>query len=191
MEPRMTRHAVSGKKPAGDAGKEGREIQAQVDARDREAATQKPAKEAVQAGQRDYPANFPPQHLAKPGHEADLEEPPHFDAPDYQGSAKLMDMVALITGADSGIGRAIAVLYAREGADIAIVYLEEHGDADDTKRAVEAEGRRCITIAGDVADLRFCEAAVEETIRQFGQIDVLVNNAAFQEHAERLEDLTE
>ena len=85
----------------------------------------------------------------------------------------------------------MAVLYAREGADVAIVYLDEHLDAEETKRMVEKEGRRCITIAGDVADFRFCEAAVEQTIAEFGRLDILVNNAAFQEHAARLEDLTE
>ena len=110
---------------------------------------------------------------------------------DVQSSPLRVRMIALITGGDSGIGRAVAVLYAREGADVVIVYLNEHRDAEDTKRAVEAEGRRCITMAGDVTDLRFCEAAVEETIRQFGQIDILVNNAAFQEHTDRLEDLSE
>jgi hypothetical protein len=113
------------------------------------------------------------------------------DAPDYKGSDKLLDMVALITGGDSGIGRAVAILYAREGADVAIIYLDEHVDAEETKRAVEAEGRRCITIAGDVVDFRFCEAAVKQTIAEFGKLDILVNNAAFQEHVSRLEDLTE
>jgi NAD(P)-dependent dehydrogenase (short-subunit alcohol dehydrogenase family) len=113
------------------------------------------------------------------------------EAPDYKGSDKLLDMVALITGGDSGIGRAVAILYAREGADVAIIYLDEHVDAEETKRAVEAEGRRCIMIAGDVADFRFCEAAVEQTIAEFGKLDILVNNAAFQEHVSRLEDLTE
>jgi NAD(P)-dependent dehydrogenase (short-subunit alcohol dehydrogenase family) len=113
------------------------------------------------------------------------------EAPDYKGSDKLLDMVALITGGDSGIGRAVAVLYAREGADVAIIYLDEHVDAEETKRMVEREGRRCITIAGDVVDFRFCEAAVKRTIAEFGKLDILVNNAAFQEHASRLEDLTE
>jgi NAD(P)-dependent dehydrogenase (short-subunit alcohol dehydrogenase family) len=147
--------------------------------------------DAMQAGAREYPDSFPKQHLKKPGLEAELDPAPMYQAPHYQGSGKLEGMTALITGGDSGIGRAVAVLYAREGADVAVVYLNEHRDADDTKRAVQAEGRRCITIAGDVADLRFCEAAVEETLRQFGQLDILVNNAAFQEHVGRLEDLTE
>jgi len=145
----------------------------------------------MQAGARAYPTSFPKQHLKKPGLESELAVQPMYEAPQYRGSDKLRDMVALITGGDSGIGRAVAVLYAREGADVAITYLNEHGDAETTKRAVEAEGRRCITMAGDVADLRFCEAAVEQTIDEFGKLDILVNNAAFQEHAEQLEDLAE
>jgi len=100
-------------------------------------------------------------------------------------------MAALITGGDSGIGRAVAVLYAREGADVAIAYLNEHEDAQETKRAVEAEGRRCILMAGDVAEPAFCQAAVDQTIAAFGHLDLLVNNAAFQEHVRSLEELTE
>jgi len=167
-------------------------IQEEVDRADKKAGVRKEAQDAaMQAGTREYPESFPKQHLKKPGLEAELDPAPMYQAPDYRGSGKLDNKVALITGGDSGIGRAVAVLYAREGADVAIVYLNEHRDADETKRAVEAEGRRCIAIAGDVVDWRFCEAAVEETLRQFGQLDILVNNAAFQEHAERLEDLTE
>jgi NAD(P)-dependent dehydrogenase (short-subunit alcohol dehydrogenase family) len=113
------------------------------------------------------------------------------DAPHYQGSGKLEGKVALITGADSGIGRAVAVLFAREGADIAVAYLNEHGDAEQTKTAVENEGRRCIVLAGDVADAKFCKAAVARTVKQFGRLDVLVNNAAFQEHVMDFADLTE
>jgi NAD(P)-dependent dehydrogenase (short-subunit alcohol dehydrogenase family) len=114
-----------------------------------------------------------------------------YDAPHYKGSEKLLDKVALITGGDSGIGWSVAVLYAREGADVAIAYLNEDEDAAETKRAVEAEGRRCITIAGDVANPKFCEAAVKETLKAFGQLDILVNNAAFQEHVLDFLDLTE
>ena len=115
---------------------------------------------------------------------------PLYRAPDYRGAGKLHDRVALITGGDSGIGRAVAVLYAREGADIAIVYLaEEAADAEETRRAVAAEGRRCLLIPGDVGDARFCERAVRRTLREFGRLDVLVNNAAFQQGCERIEDL--
>jgi NAD(P)-dependent dehydrogenase (short-subunit alcohol dehydrogenase family) len=147
---------------------------------------------AVQAGARRYPTPpYPKQHQAKPGAEAALEPAPMYEAPHYQGSEKLRDMAALITGGDSGIGRAVAVLYAREGADVGIVYLNEHEDAAETKRAVEAEGRRCFVMAGDVADPRFCEVAVARALREFGKLDILVNNAAFQEHADRIEDLSE
>jgi NAD(P)-dependent dehydrogenase (short-subunit alcohol dehydrogenase family) len=183
----MSGHSVSRENRA----EKGRKIQAQVDARDRQASAPQPADKPIQAGQRDYPASFPAQHLAKPGHEADLEQPPLFEAPDYVGSEKLKDMVALITGADSGIGRAIAVLYAREGADIAIVYLEEHRDAEATKAAVEAEGGRCLLIPGDVTDAAFCDSAVKRTVDEFGKLDILVNNAAFQEHADDIEDLSD
>jgi NAD(P)-dependent dehydrogenase (short-subunit alcohol dehydrogenase family) len=169
-----------------------RAIQRQIDRADKAAGKGKAKKpQAMQAGARNYPTSFPQQHLEKPGLESELALQPMYEAPHYCGSEKLRDMVALITGGDSGIGRAIAVLYAREGADVAITYLDEHADAEATKRAVEAEGRRCITMAGDVADLRFCEAAVEQTIEEFGKLDILVNNAAFQEHVMQLEDLTE
>jgi NAD(P)-dependent dehydrogenase (short-subunit alcohol dehydrogenase family) len=169
-----------------------RAIQKEVDRADEAAGGRKAKRsEAMQAGERSYPASFPEQHLKKPGLEAELELRPMYQAPHYEGSNKLLDMVALITGADSGIGRAVAVLYAREGADVAVAYLNEHSDAEETKRAVEAEGRRCIVMAGDVADSRFCRAAVEQTIKEFGKLDILVNNAAFQEHVTRFEDLTE
>ncbi len=154
-------------------------------------AKQGEPKAAVQAGARKQPARVPPQHQAKPGHEAALRPRPQFLAPDYRGSAKLQGKIALITGGDSGIGRAVAVLFAREGADVAIVYLEEHGDADETRRSVEAEGRQCILIAGDVRDATFCRDAVQQTVEAFGALDILVNNAAFQQHAESLEALSE
>jgi NAD(P)-dependent dehydrogenase (short-subunit alcohol dehydrogenase family) len=132
---------------------------------------------------------LPAQHLAKPGREADLAPPPRFEAKDYRGSGKLQGMCALVTGADSGIGRAVAVLFAREGADVAVLYLNEHEDAQETQRHVQAEGRRCLLLAGDVKDRGFCREAVEHVLAQFGRLDVLVNNAAFQLHAEKLEDL--
>jgi NAD(P)-dependent dehydrogenase (short-subunit alcohol dehydrogenase family) len=114
-----------------------------------------------------------------------------YDAPHYKGSEKLAGKVALITGGDSGIGRAVAVLYAREGADVAVAYLNEHEDAEETKRAVENEGRRCILISGDVADPEFCRDAVARTVTQLGRLDILVNNAAFQEHVGEFEDLSD
>ena len=101
-------------------------------------------------------------------------------------------MVALITGGDSGIGRAVAVLYAREGADVAVVYLpDEHSDAEDTRDAIEQEGRRCLLLPGDVSDSAFCREAVTQTVAEFGKLDILVNNAAFQEHAESIEKLSD
>ena len=146
----------------------------------------------MQAGAREYPVPpFPNQHLVKPGLETEMQLKPMWDAPFYKGSGKLEGKVALITGADSGIGRAVAVLFAREGADVAIAYLDSDEDAKVTREAVEKEGRRAITIAGDVADPRFAEAAVQRTIGELGKLDILVNNAAFQEHASDIEDLTE
>lgn len=135
---------------------------------------------------------FPEQHHEKPGIEADLEPRPRYQAENYRGSGKLDGKTALITGGDSGIGRAVAVLYAREGADVAIVYLaEEQRDAEETRRAVEKEGRRCLLIAGDVRDSSFCRDAVERTVKEFGRFDILVNNAAFQNRQERLDDVSE
>ena len=170
-----------------------RKIQAGQDARDaRSPASNKSDKEAVQTGQRHYPAQHPAQHLRKPGFEADLQQKPQFEAPDYRGSGKLQGMATLITGGDSGIGRAVAVLFAREGADVAFVHLKEEGeDARETCRWVEREGRECLSIVGDVKDPAFCKRAVEQTVRKFGKLDVLVNNSAFQEHAQSLDDITD
>jgi len=165
-------------------------IQRQIDRFDTERGQHND--EPPRTGMRVYPAPpFPEQHLTKPGHEAEMSLRPMYDAPYYKGSGKLADCVALITGADSGIGRAVAVLFAREGADIAAAYLNEHDDAAETKRAVENEGRRCILLSGDVADSAFCREAVKVTLDTFGKLDVLVNNAAFQEHARSFEDLTD
>lgn len=169
----------------------GRTIQKNMDRKDR-AKKRKKANGAMQAGARRYPElPLPKQHIAKPGKETELEIAPMFDAPHYKGSGKLEGKVALVTGADSGIGRAVAVLFAREGADVAVAYLNEHEDAKDTKTAVEKEGRRCIVLSGDVADPAFCKAAVDRTVKQLGRLDVLVNNAAFQEHVMDFADLTE
>jgi NAD(P)-dependent dehydrogenase (short-subunit alcohol dehydrogenase family) len=122
----------------------------------------------------------PPQSQQhQPGREAEMTPRPEF-LPRFPGAGKLKDKVALITGGDSGIGRSVAVHMAREGADIAIVYLEEHDDAAETKRYVEAEGRRCLTLAGDVAKEEFCREAVDKTVEKLGRLDILVNNAAEQ-----------
>lgn len=171
-----------------------RKIQSEIDARETRSFEPKQGGDdkPPQTGAREYPTPpFPKQHLEKPGLEADLELKPMWDAPYYKGSGKLEGKVALVTGADSGIGRAVAVLFAREGADVAIAYLDSDEDAKVTKAAVEKEGRRAILLAGDVADPKFAESAVQRTISDLGKLDVLVNNAAFQEHVTDFEDLTE
>ena len=124
-----------------------------------------------------------------PGHESQLEPKPDWE-PRYPGSGRLDGKVALITGADSGIGRAVAALFAREGADVAILYLCEHDDAAKTKEIVEKEGRQAIAIAGDVGDKQFCEKAVQQTVDQLGKLDILVNNAAEQHPDEDIRDIT-
>lgn len=134
----------------------------------------------------------PPQHQRKrPGREHKMRPQPRSGASEYSGSGKLRDKVALITGGDSGIGRAVAVLYAKEGADVAIVYLNEHKDARETKRLVESQGRRCLLIAGDIGREKFCQAAVTRTKRELGKIDILVNNAAEQHPQESITRITE
>jgi NAD(P)-dependent dehydrogenase (short-subunit alcohol dehydrogenase family) len=172
---------------------QGRKIQAHIDAIDRaqDDAPKSKKQDAVQAGQRDYPQTLDETHLTKPGLEKDLDTAPMYEAPDYKGSDKLRDMVALVSGGDSGIGRAVAVLFAREGADVAIAYLEETEDARATKHAVEAEGRKCLLLPGDVADPAYCRDAVRQTVETLGRLDILVNNAAFQEHAGSITDITD
>ena len=127
---------------------------------------------------------------ALPGHESALQPKPDWE-PRFHGSARLTDKVALVTGADSGIGRAVAALFAREGADIAILYLCEHDDAARTKQIVEHEGRRALTIAGDVGDPEFCKQAVRQVVDEFGRIDILVNNAGEQHPDEDIRDITD
>ncbi|QPC80501.1 SDR family oxidoreductase [Phototrophicus methaneseepsis] len=134
---------------------------------------------------------FPEQHQEKPGLESKIEPRPEYEAPLYKGASKLDGQVALITGGDSGIGRAVAVLFAREGADIAIVYLpEEQSDAEETKKAVETEGHDALLIPGDVKDFEFCQQAVAQTVDKFGQLNILVNNAAYQNSVESVEELS-
>jgi NAD(P)-dependent dehydrogenase (short-subunit alcohol dehydrogenase family) len=135
---------------------------------------------------------FPEQHQKAPGVEAELTPRPRFEAKRYRAAGKLDGKVALITGGDSGIGRAVAVLYAREGADVAICYLpEEQRDAEETRRVVTAENRRCLLLPGDLADAEACIEAVEKTVSGLGRLDILVSNAAYQQRKQSIEDITE
>jgi NAD(P)-dependent dehydrogenase (short-subunit alcohol dehydrogenase family) len=133
----------------------------------------------------------PPQHQERqPGLESEMKPQPQSHDPTYRGSGKLKGKVALITGGDSGIGRAIAVVFAKEGADSAIIYLDEHEDAEETKRLVSECGQKCLLIAGDIGDEDFCRRAVEHTISELGRLDSVVNNAAEQHPQESIEDIT-
>lgn len=169
-----------------------RDLQSQQAERERNASGQQGGSGAMQAGAREYPVPpYPEQHQPKPGEEYRLDPAPMYDAPFYLGSGKLKDKVAIVTGGDSGIGRSVAVLYAREGADVVVVYLDEHKDAHITQQAVEREGRRCLLISGDVSDRAFCDQVVAETLSKLGRLDVLVNNAAFQLHVTDFEELSD
>jgi NAD(P)-dependent dehydrogenase (short-subunit alcohol dehydrogenase family) len=138
-----------------------------------------------------FPKRVPPQHQDRqPGIESAMVPRPVFEYPDAVGSEKLCGKVALITGGDSGIGRAVALAFAREGADVAIVYLDEHGDAAETVRLVEAKGRRCLAIAADIGSEDACFRIIEAVLSAFGKLDILVNNAAEQHVQKRLEDIT-
>jgi NAD(P)-dependent dehydrogenase (short-subunit alcohol dehydrogenase family) len=133
---------------------------------------------------------LPKQHQNYPGLEANVHPRPQYQAPLYKGADKLKGKVALISGGDSGIGRAVAVLFAREGADVAIMFLpEEERDANETRDAIRAEGRRALLIPGDVTDREYCVEAVERTFNELGSLDILVNNAAFQKNQESIEDI--
>jgi NAD(P)-dependent dehydrogenase (short-subunit alcohol dehydrogenase family) len=134
----------------------------------------------------------PRQHQERrPGREHEMKPRPRSEDEKHRGSGKLRNKVAIITGGDSGIGRAVAVAFAKEGADVAIVYLEEHKDANETKRLVEANGRRCLLVSGDVGQERFCQKAVGQIAKELGNIDILVNNAAEQHPQESIEKITE
>jgi NAD(P)-dependent dehydrogenase (short-subunit alcohol dehydrogenase family) len=135
---------------------------------------------------------FPPQHQSdQPGDEHEMTPEPDYENPGYRGSGKLDGKAALITGGDSGIGRAVAVLFAREGADVAVVYLDEEQDAQTTREAVEAEGARCLLLAADVREEAACRRAVEAAVEAFGRLDVLVNNAAVQFPQKKIGAITE
>ncbi|MBO0961239.1 glucose 1-dehydrogenase [Neobacillus sp. MM2021_6] len=134
---------------------------------------------------------FPPQHQNhQPGIESEMNPLPISVAPNYKAGGKLAGKTAIITGGDSGIGKSVAVYFAKEGADIAIVYLEEHQDAEETKQLIEAEGRTCLLYAGDIGDEEFCKEIVNKTIDQFGKLDILVNNAAEQHPQQSLLNIT-
>jgi len=134
---------------------------------------------------------FPDQDLTEPGLESKMDPRPQFEADAYKSAGKLTGKVALITGGDSGIGRAVAVLFAREGADVALVYLDvEQSDAEETQAKVESEGRRALLLPGDVQYPEFCREAVQQTIDTFGAIDILVNNAAYQKHRSNVDEVS-
>jgi NAD(P)-dependent dehydrogenase (short-subunit alcohol dehydrogenase family) len=135
------------------------------------------------------PTRFPPQKQSMPGHESRMHPKPEVIRPGYRASGKLKGKVALITGGDSGIGRAVAVHFAKEGADVAIVYLNEHEDAAATRRMVKKAGRRCVTIPGDVSDEFFCRRAVEQTIQTLRRLDIVVNNASEEYSEDNIEDV--
>jgi NAD(P)-dependent dehydrogenase (short-subunit alcohol dehydrogenase family) len=135
------------------------------------------------------PINPPEQQTRRPGLEADMKRRPKAEDPKHRGSGKLEGKVAIVTGGDSGIGRAVAIAFAKEGADVAIVYLNEHKDADETRKAVEKFGQRCLPIAGDLGYESFCRQVVEQTVNELGRLDVLVNNAAEQHPQENIEDI--
>ncbi|MFS0723224.1 SDR family oxidoreductase [Paenibacillus sp. 1P07SE] len=134
----------------------------------------------------------PPQHQdRRPGLESEMTPLPEFDSASYKAAGKLADKVAIITGGDSGIGRAAAIAYAKEGADVVVVYLDEHEDAKLTQRHIEQAGRRCLLLAGDVGDASFCADVINQTMDTFGKLDVLVNNAAEQHPQQQLEDISD
>jgi NAD(P)-dependent dehydrogenase (short-subunit alcohol dehydrogenase family) len=139
-----------------------------------------------------HPQGFPPQKQERrPGLESKMNPEPQYEDPHYRPSGKLEGKTALVTGGDSGIGRATAVLFAREGADVAIVYLNEHGDADQTRARIEELGRTCLAIPGDVGDSGFCKQAVQQVIDRFGKLDILVNNAAEQHPQPGIEQISD
>jgi len=182
---------ASSKKRQSSGGKDKQSARGAV-AKKKTSATASGKRRAASRTQKHPLSPLPAQHQEKPGLESKITPRPQYEAPLYRGAGKLQDRVALITGGDSGIGRAVAVLFAREGADVSIVYLpEEQSDAEETSLAVEREGRRALLLPGDVRLADFCQRAVERTHTEFGRLDILVNNAAFQQHQEKLEDVTE
>ncbi|HEV2852923.1 MAG TPA: SDR family oxidoreductase [Thermoanaerobaculia bacterium] len=178
---------AKGKDPRGAGKKAGKTAAKAAGKAAQKGGAAKPAKKAVKA----EPGKIPPQKQERqPGIEAEMTPRPRAEDPSQRGSGKLDGKVAVITGGDSGIGRAVAAAFAREGADVSVLYLNEHQDAEETRRLVEEKGRRCLLIAGDVGDEGFCREAVERTVREFGRLDVVVNNAAEQHEQQNLEDIS-
>lgn len=137
------------------------------------------------------PKTLPPQEQDhQPGIESEMKPLPKYEPANYKAAGKLLDKVVLITGGDSGIGRAVAVLFAKEGADVAVSYLNEHSDAEETKRQVEQEGRKCILIPGDIGVETFCQDLIKKTVENLGKLDILINNAAEQHPQDKIEDIT-
>jgi NAD(P)-dependent dehydrogenase (short-subunit alcohol dehydrogenase family) len=153
---------------------------------------EKSVKEAEKRRARSRPQSpLPKQHQDHPGLEVRMKPRPQYKSPVFRGSGKLSGKVALITGGDSGIGRAVAVLYAREGADVAIMFLpEEDVDAQETRRAIEAEGRRALLLPGDVTDPEYCQECIDSVVSELGALDILVNNAAYQENKGSIDEIT-
>jgi NAD(P)-dependent dehydrogenase (short-subunit alcohol dehydrogenase family) len=171
------RDQKTAKKPALKAGKK--------------TASKTPVRAAAKKGARQEPEGVPAQQQARqPGIEAEMTPRPRSENAAERGSGKLEGKVAIITGGDSGIGRAVAIAFAREGADVAVLYLDEHQDAEETRRKIEEKGRHCLLIAGDIGDEGFCQDAVERTVRELGGLDVVVNNAAEQHPQEGLEGIS-
>jgi len=139
----------------------------------------------------DEKKQFPPQQQQQPGKQFEMDPQPSSRPPEYSGGRRLEGKKAIITGGDSGIGRAVAIAFAREGADVSILYLSEHKDAEETRREVENAGGRCLTISGDVGNEAFCRQAVQQTVEQLGGLDILVNNAAEQHERESILQLSE
>jgi NAD(P)-dependent dehydrogenase (short-subunit alcohol dehydrogenase family) len=199
-EAMMSRRKLKQERKGGDVDAIARrqeELHREQLARDEQRAANKGSKEkskkpAPPTADQDYPETpLPAKTIRKPGGESEVEPRPEYSAPAYRGSEKLAGKVAIVTGGDSGIGRAVAVLYAREGADVVVVYLNEHDDAAETRRAVEQEGQRAILCSGDIKDKAFCAEVVEQAMDEFGHVDILVNNAAFQLHAKHIDEISE